>query len=849
MLSGLESLCALVNANKHEDKMSEIKMIVDQRKLQKGLAWYRTDKYLVENAVRDAILSDQIEVLRFFLGQGVYADLYANDQDGGIKPLIDFAARIGNLPMVKLLVEKRARIKPDPINYYKNSDEAIRIAVIENHTDVVEYLLENGATANGEITHRGITFLGKAALNGNSQMVRALICNGANVRAAVISNHQNFTQNLHYYNEELSQRLSDKNRNDIVQYGLLADVAIFDKKKQKLIQERDQLKITYERSAVILFDHAIGVDFDGKPGFLKTSDLIFLRQISKEVKFRLNFIGVSLDGNPLTEETLGKSEEVNSANSQNVRQGTFWQSLASFFTGVSSTSAHKHLFTMNDLATLQDVQRQNFLQQSLENLFEEQGRLINQDGYVIAAPLEKLAELGDIKAVRARLAGKKVDPNQFKKTPPIVCAARKGNLDIVKLLAETPDIDKQSFLLARNAARSGYPSITTYLTSLLDINGKYERGNTQLHEATKEGDIEKIKFLLSKGADVNIENDERRDTPLSIAVAKFHSYDRDSPELAEKYAIIMRIFLESKTCSQRTINMAFEIATSKEISSEAVKLLLPYIEKKDFLYITKDEKERYSPWYVDPMFRSFYSRADVWMPILLLLLEHGANLSAKDVDGQDTLLCKLIRSFPSIDSCEGEVRVAWQNEIKYFKENLEILDFLLQHGADPTIAEEKHGQTPLHVFLDKIDVSFIEQGCEQIIDRFLQRGADINIPDKYGNTPLHIAASKGRLTAVAYLISRGANVEAQNLKNKTPLVLATEGNFLKTAALLMPAANMNRVKLSNKNTLSSSQSKPIASFVQPCWKQNSNEESLEGSDIKVTNELSEKSEVVLQNKP
>nr|WP_255565508.1 ankyrin repeat domain-containing protein [Wolbachia endosymbiont of Cylisticus convexus] len=49
---------------------------------------------------------------------------------------------------------------------------------------------------------------------------------------------------------------------------------------------------------------------------------------------------------------------------------------------------------------------------------------------------------------------------------------------------------------------------------------------------------------------------------------------------------------------------------------------------------------------------------------------------------------------------------------------------------------------------------------------------DIDIINKEGNTPLHVAARYGRLDAVKGLLTRGANIDARNNVNNTPLHIA-----------------------------------------------------------------------------
>ncbi len=120
-----------------------------------------------------------------------------------------------------------------------------------------------------------------------------------------------------------------------------------------------------------------------------------------------------------------------------------------------------------------------------------------------------------------------------------------------------------------------------------------------------------------------------------------------------------------------------------------------------------------------------------------------------------------------------------------------ILTFLLTKGADPTITSGPEQTTPLHDFIKIINLSFPEGATEKVIDLFLQRGVNVNTPDRVGLTPLHEAARTANLTAATHLIIKGADVKAVSKQNVTPLHLAAAGPLPIINLLINSDADIN----------------------------------------------------------
>jgi ankyrin repeat protein len=75
--------------------------------------------------------------------------------------------------------------------------------------------------------------------------------------------------------------------------------------------------------------------------------------------------------------------------------------------------------------------------------------------------------------------------------------------------------------------------------------------------------------------------------------------------------------------------------------------------------------------------------------------------------------------------------------------------------------------------------------------RLLSVGADVNAKNDDDKTPLHVACWKGHVAVVKQLVGHGANIEAKNISGCTPLHLASwEGHVQVVKALLSRRVNI-----------------------------------------------------------
>jgi uncharacterized protein len=120
------------------------------------------------------------------------------------------------------------------------------------------------------------------------------------------------------------------------------------------------------------------------------------------------------------------------------------------------------------------------------------------------------------------------------------------------------------------------------------------------------------------------------------------------------------------------------------------------------------------------------------------------------------------------------------------REGAEVEKFLGEPGTVIiNTRDASSGETALHIVITRRDAAWL--------GFLLQRGANPNLADKKGNTPLMLATQLGFVEGIDWLVSKKATVDQPNRSGETALILAVQlRNAEAVRALLNAGANADR---------------------------------------------------------
>tara|TARA_B100000029_G_scaffold510568_1_gene602345 strand:+ start:244 stop:2475 length:2232 start_codon:yes stop_codon:yes gene_type:complete len=252
-------------------------------------------------------------------------------------------------------------------------------------------------------------------------------------------------------------------------------------------------------------------------------------------------------------------------------------------------------------------------------------------------------------------------------------------------------------------------------------------GNSPLIMAVILRNLDLIVFLKSKGANPLLKN-KKGYTALDFA------------KKLKRKDIIAILNAQSEAAGQGASNDTNRPSFEKEVDV----LLSPYLEHSG--YNSEKIKE---------------------------LIEKGANVNAKNRFGNSVLIMAVL------------------------KKDIPLIQFLLEKGADPNqknsrgfsaLTFAKRDNNIYRHFLEGDKTSFYNKDLKKVIDhrtydsnlirQYIEKGADINTVNRFGNSVLMMAVIKKDIKLIKYLLRKNADKNKKNSRGFSPLDFAKRDRLL-----------------------------------------------------------------------
>lgn len=347
----------------------------------------------------------------------------------------------------------------------------------------------------------------------------------------------------------------------------------------------------------------------------------------------------------------------------------------------------------------------------------------------MTTPLHEAAKNGDCAALGAALQQQSIEQKTRLGETALYLAARAGHVDAVKLLlarGADPKARGSHDITALAETRSAAVA-EVLLDAGAEVNPEPRSYFSPITTACSIGDLELLRLLIARGADVN-RGDKFR-TPLDCA------RNREVVEL---------LLAHGADAKQGT-----PLANAARTGDPSLVTLL--LERGADVNAPDTRGQT-------PVFLAAESaNGDALVP--LLLAAGGSPSTGNDLD--DT---------PLHVACK--------------RTSLVTVDRLLAAGA-PVRTRSQRGMTPLHW----VAIADPRNESVAVAKRLLSAGAGpIDARDEWGRTPLFIAAERNDVALVQTLLEAGANASIANEQGFTPLSCAERRGFAELARVLTSRA-------------------------------------------------------------
>ena len=459
---------------------------------------------------------------------------------------------------------------------------------------------------------------------------------------------------------------------------------------------------------------------------------------------------------------------------------------------------------------IHDAAREGDLQE-VQRLINEGVNIDSKTKYEETA-LHIASDKGDIEMVKFLIAeGADVDARDFLKRTPLelTVTSSKGSLKIAKLLIKKGANRDLKDRFARRFARRF-------------ANTRNVHGETALHIASGEGDIEMVKFLIENGAVVDAQIISHQEMAFNYATEHGYSVNRHIKVNKEKDKhgkTALQIAKEKGhlKVAQILIENGAKVDVKKKLKALQVAKQIGYQIKHREIFSSLSFLNSVA------VAELIYIAAETGnLQAIQNLVNKGMDINSKNKDGKTALhiasgeghleMVKfLIENGAVVDAGDKEGRTALEVTVTSPRGSLEIAKLLIKNGASKNIkrggfvlianARNAYGETALQIASGEGDL--------EMVKFLITEGADVNAQmtlnmrlyfqeeNKYGKTALHFASEKNHFRVIQILLANGAKVDVKNEEGKTALQVAKQRGYKKTVSKLesfQAKASMNKAK-------------------------------------------------------
>ncbi|WP_341818436.1 ankyrin repeat domain-containing protein [Wolbachia endosymbiont (group B) of Ennomos erosarius] len=651
--------------------------------------------------------------------------------------LLHIATANGLAKVTELLIKKGAEV--DKANQYGCTP--LHYAAAEGHTEVVNALIVKGADVNA-VNQNGSTPLHFAAVKDHIEIVNALIEKGANVNA--VGENKWTPLYLAVENGHI------KTVKALVENG--ADVNAMREDKCTLLRFAAQIGHTEMVKALI----GKGADVNA---------------VNQNGSAPLHF--AAAEGHTeMVNALIGNGADVNAVGEDNC-------------TPLHLAVENGHIKTINALiGNGADI------------------NAVNQNGWT---PLHFAAQMGHTEIVNTLIEnGADVNVVGEDNCTPLHLAIENGHTEIEKVLIENGAIVDEHTLL-RFAAKNGYTEmVNTLIGKGVNVNAVDIMGYTSLHFAAKNGHIEIVNALIENGANVEaVVIDGHRYTPLHFAAQMGHTEivntlikNGANVNVLSESDKVTPLYLAVQSGHAEAVKALMKKGADPLLENKSyrtLKRLTELIKNNSLGHLPKKAEETTTGEQVDDEYELLkYS----------LLFRNGCPLI--DTVGRDTfdnLICTWFAGVSGLTPKQKELNkklLSILKDLPYLSDEDILLNFLLENNSDDlkdilNLTRGESGLTILHV-ISSMDGKLVEK-C---VDLLLEAGADPNIKDDRGKTPLHYASYNN----IGSLIKAGTDPNVKDNEERTPLHYAASiGDEKSINALLEHGADSSKKDKQEKTPL------------------------------------------------